>query len=164
MLPAECNYEIYNKGMLVIIRALKEWDAKLHSLPHFLILMDHKNLEYFMTMRKLNEQQIWWSQVLTRYNFTLQYQPGKLGGLPDSLTRRPQDLPSGEEDERVQYHQAQLIKPEHLQTVTPLWTAPVTMEMIQPAHQTSPSSIQMLEGETGNNTTETQVPTAMEVL
>jgi len=64
-----------------------------------------KNLEYFMTTRKLNERQVRWSQVLARYNFTLQYRPGKLGGLPDSLTRRPQDLPSDEEDERVQYRQ-----------------------------------------------------------
>ena len=58
MLPVECNYKIYNKEMLVIIHALEEWDAELRSLPHFLILMDHKNLEYFITMRKLNEQQI----------------------------------------------------------------------------------------------------------
>ena len=55
MLPAECNYEIYDKEMLAIIRALEEWDTELRSVPHFLILTDHKNLEYFMIMRKLNE-------------------------------------------------------------------------------------------------------------
>ena len=55
MLPVECNYEIYDKEMLTIIHALKEWDAELCSVPHFLILMDHKNLEYFMIIRKLNE-------------------------------------------------------------------------------------------------------------
>ena len=49
MAPAECNYEIYDKEMLIIIHALEEWDAKLHGVPHFLILMDHKNLEYFIT-------------------------------------------------------------------------------------------------------------------
>ena len=171
MAPAECNYEIHDKEMLAIIRALEEWDAELRSLPQFLILTDHKNLEYFMTMRKLNERQIRWSQALTRYNFTLQYRPGKLGGLPDSLTRRPQDLPSDEEDERVQYRQAQLIKPEHLQPTTPLRTAPVAMETTQQSAsddetQASLSSVQTLESETGNtaNTVETQVPTAMEAL
>ena len=56
MLPVECNYEIYDKEMLAIIRALEEWDAELRSVPHFLILTDHKNLEYFMTTRKLNER------------------------------------------------------------------------------------------------------------
>src|SRR5437667_6828615 len=114
--------------MRAIIRALEEWDAELRGVPQFLILTDHKNLEYFMTTRKLNERQVRWSQVLARYNFTLQYRPGKLGGLPDSLTRRPQDLPSDEEDERVQYHQVQLIKPEHLQPASPLRTAPVVIE------------------------------------
>ena len=49
MAPAECNYEIYDKEMLTIIRALKEWDAELRGVLHFLILTDHKNLEYFMT-------------------------------------------------------------------------------------------------------------------
>jgi len=58
MLPVECNYKIYDKEMLIIIRALKEWDAELRSVPHFLILTDHKNLEYFMIMRKLNERQV----------------------------------------------------------------------------------------------------------
>ena len=58
MLPVECNYKIYDKEMLAIIRALEEWDAELRSVPHFLILTDHKNLEYFIIMRKLNKQQV----------------------------------------------------------------------------------------------------------
>ena len=49
MAPAEYNYEIYDKEMLTIIYTLKEWDAKLRGVPHFLILIDHKNLKYFMT-------------------------------------------------------------------------------------------------------------------
>jgi len=49
MAPAECNYEIYDKEILIIIRALKEWDAELRGVPHFLILIDHKNLKYFIT-------------------------------------------------------------------------------------------------------------------
>ena len=49
MAPAECNYEIYDKEMLAIIHALEEWDAELRGVPQFLILTDHKNLEYFMT-------------------------------------------------------------------------------------------------------------------
>ena len=28
-LPTECNYEIYDKEMLAIIKALDEWDAEL---------------------------------------------------------------------------------------------------------------------------------------
>ena len=32
-IPAECNYDIYNRELLVIIRALKSWRHYLHSSP-----------------------------------------------------------------------------------------------------------------------------------
>jgi len=51
----ECNYEIHDKEMLVIIRALEDWCHFLEGTHHkFEIWMDHKNLEYFMTAKKLN--------------------------------------------------------------------------------------------------------------
>jgi hypothetical protein len=31
--PAEYNYEIYDKELLIIINALKEWEPELVSLP-----------------------------------------------------------------------------------------------------------------------------------
>jgi hypothetical protein len=39
---AECNYEIYDKEMLIIIQCLKEWDAELRSVSSFQICTDHK--------------------------------------------------------------------------------------------------------------------------
>ncbi len=55
---AECNYEIYDEEMLIIIQCLKEWDAELRSVSSFQIHTDHKNLKYFMTVKKLTEQQM----------------------------------------------------------------------------------------------------------
>ena len=57
-LPAECNYDIHDKELLAVIRCLEEWDAELRSVKSFTILTDHKNLEYFMKVRRLNEQQM----------------------------------------------------------------------------------------------------------
>ena len=57
MSDAECNYGIHDKDMLAIIRALKEWRAELEGLQlqkHFDIYTDHRALESFMTMKKLN--------------------------------------------------------------------------------------------------------------
>lgn len=54
----EYNYEIYNKEMLAIVRCLEEWDAELQSVEKFKIHLDHKNLEYFITVRKLTERYI----------------------------------------------------------------------------------------------------------
>ena len=51
----EWNYEIHDKEMLAIIRALEEWRHFLEGTEHqFEIWTDHKNLEYFMSAKKLN--------------------------------------------------------------------------------------------------------------
>ena len=56
--PAECNYKIYDKEMLAIVRYLEEWDVELRGVKEFDIYIDYKNLEYFITIRKLTERQI----------------------------------------------------------------------------------------------------------
>jgi hypothetical protein len=56
--PAECNYPIYDKELLAIIRCLEEWEAELKSVGQFTVLTDYKNLEYFSTVRKLSERQM----------------------------------------------------------------------------------------------------------
>jgi hypothetical protein len=49
---AKCNYEIYDKEMLIIIWCLKQWDTEFKSVSSFQICTDHKNLKYFMTVKK----------------------------------------------------------------------------------------------------------------
>jgi hypothetical protein len=54
----ERNYQIYDMEMLTIIRALKEWRHYLEGVKHPIeILTDHKNLEYFRVVQKLNQRQ-----------------------------------------------------------------------------------------------------------
>ena len=96
--PVERNYEIHDKELLAIIRALEEW-------RHFLeggqfpveIWTDHKNLEYFQAARKVNRRQARWSLYLSRFDFTLHHRPGRSMGKPDALSRRA-DHGSGSED------------------------------------------------------------------
>ncbi len=94
-LLVECNYDIYNKELLAVIRCLEEWDAELRSVKPFMILMDYKNLEHFMKARRLNERQMWWAEILARYCFNFSYRPGTLASRPDALSRREQDIPEG---------------------------------------------------------------------
>ena len=55
MLLAECNYIIYDKELLAIIKALKLWCHYLEGSPHPVeIWSDHKNLKYFWTAQSLN--------------------------------------------------------------------------------------------------------------
>jgi hypothetical protein len=109
--PAECNYEIYDKEMLAIIRCLEEWESELQGVKEFEVLSDHKNLEYFMTVRKLTERQIRWSLILSRFNFRIRHIDGKDNVLADALSRRDQDLPIDSQDDRLQRRYIQLLKP-----------------------------------------------------
>jgi len=55
----ERNYEIHDKEMLAIIRGLENWRHLLEGVCFkFEIWMDHKNLEYFMKVQKLNCKQV----------------------------------------------------------------------------------------------------------
>ena len=86
--PIELNYEIHNKEMLAIIRALEEWWHYLEGTPcQFEVWMDHKNLEYFHTPKKLNQQQAQWSPRLSQFNFMLHHHPGHSMGKSNALSR-----------------------------------------------------------------------------
>ena len=52
------------------------------------IWTDHKNLEYFMTAKKLNRCQAHWSLYLARFDFKLTHRPGHSIGKPDVLSWR----------------------------------------------------------------------------
>ena len=109
--PAECNYEVHDKELLAIICCLKEWESELISVQKFRIITDHRNLRYFATLRRLTERQMRWADILSRYDFTLEYRPGKLAVRPDALSRREQDMPR-EGDERLRFREKRLLNPE----------------------------------------------------
>ncbi|KAI0994621.1 hypothetical protein K3495_g13560 [Podosphaera aphanis] len=100
--PAECNYEIYDKELLAIIRAFEEWRPELEGAAHpIAVISDHKNLEYFMSTKQLSRRQARWAEYLSRFNFVIKYRPGKQGGKPDALTRRSEDLPKEGDDRKL---------------------------------------------------------------
>lgn len=108
--PAESNYEIHDKELLAIIRALREWRPELKMVPRFTIVTDHKNLRYFSKAQHLNERQMRWADLLTEFDFELQYRPGKLAARPDALSRRSQDTPKNFTDERLSNRFRTLLK------------------------------------------------------
>lgn len=62
MAPAELNYEIYDKELLSIFAAFKEWRHYLEGIPSTVeVITDHKNLEYFATTKLLTRCQARWS-------------------------------------------------------------------------------------------------------
>ena len=96
----ERNYDIHDKELLAIIRALEEWRYLLEGAPHCIeILTDHRNLTYFTMAQKLNRRQARWSLFLSRFDFTITHRPGKSSGKPDALSRQ-NDYDKGEEDNK----------------------------------------------------------------
>jgi len=86
----ERNYEIHDKEMLAVVRCLEAWRHFLEeTMTRFEIWTDHKNLEYFIKVQKLNRRQARWTLYLSRFNFTLKHVPGSKMGKADSLSRRP---------------------------------------------------------------------------
>lgn len=105
---AECNHEIYNIELLAIIRCFKEWRPHLESAGHKIkVLCDHRNLQSFMTTKRLDGRQVRWSEFAFQFNFKIIFQPGKQRGKLDTLTKRSGDL-SKEGDERL-LHQSQVV-------------------------------------------------------
>ena len=85
----ERNYKIHDKEMLAIIRGLESWRHLLEGAQFkFEIWTDHKNLEYFMKVQKLNYRQARWALYLLRFYFTLKHVPGTRIGKADGLSRR----------------------------------------------------------------------------
>ena len=117
MSPAECNYDIYNKELLAIIRTFEEWRPELDGAAEQVqVITDHKNLEYFMIIKQLSCRQAHWSEFLSRFNFAIQYHPGKLNSRADALTRQSVDFPQDDKDPWHACHQQLVIKPHNLFT------------------------------------------------
>jgi transposase InsO family protein len=142
----ECNYEIYDKELLAIIKAMEEWRPELQGadLPTE-ILTDHKNLEYFTTTKILSQRQVRWSEFLSQFNFRIIYRPGARAIRPDALSRKPGDRPdkADQSDDRLNNrHRTMLPKelfdPNALYDImgdNALTAAPI--EVITPAHSES---------------------------
>ena len=76
------------------------------------VLSDHKNLECFMTTKALSRHEAMWSECLSRFNFKIFYQLGKITGKADALTRRSWDFPSSEDKRLIQQSRV-ILKPEN---------------------------------------------------
>ena len=86
---SELNYEIYDKEMLTIIKAFKQWKTYLEESKNPVqIYTDHKNLIYFMIIKVLNRWQVWWSEKLSNFNFEVHYQKESENVKTDALSQR----------------------------------------------------------------------------
>ena len=98
MSKEECNYEIYGREMLGLIRTLEDWCHFLEGIS-FEVITDHKNMERWSTMRDLNRRQAQWSLYLSCFDFKITYRKGE-SMQADALSRSAQDHVHDREDNR----------------------------------------------------------------
>ncbi|KAE8222388.1 hypothetical protein CF319_g4403 [Tilletia indica] len=100
MNPAERNYDVHDKELLAVVTAINSWRHYLESCSSpFDVLVDHKNLEYFQTSRKLNGRQARWSEQINGHKYTITYRPGARNGKADALSRRRDHKEGGDGDD-----------------------------------------------------------------
>ncbi len=104
MFSAECNYEIYNKELLIIIWAFEHWRLEL-KLTDISIKMfiDHQALTSLMKDKELSRRQMRWVQKLADFNFRIMYWSDKQNIKIDALTCWADVMSKDSEDERICY-------------------------------------------------------------
>ena len=100
--PAELNYDIHDKEMIVIVDCFKEWRHMLCRSPsRVMVYTDHRNLEYCQTTKILNRSQARWAEILSEFNFVITYRPGEKNGKADALSRRTDPALEGGTDTSI---------------------------------------------------------------
>lgn len=115
MIPAECNYHIYDKELLAIIRCLEHWRQELEftELP-IQIFTDHQALRTFMDSKELSRRQARYLDILSEFNFQVIFRAGKRNEKADALTRMPGTIPTGEDDDRIKQQRQVILTPDRV--------------------------------------------------
>ena len=78
-----------------------------------IVYTNHKNLEYFMSTRVLNQSQARWNMSLSRFDFGIVHRPEKQQGLLDALSKHSNLIPK-EGEAAYDQQRTTLLKPERL--------------------------------------------------
>uniref|UniRef100_A0A674NT72 ribonuclease H n=1 Tax=Takifugu rubripes TaxID=31033 RepID=A0A674NT72_TAKRU len=77
--PAEANYDVGNRELLLVVLALQEW-------RHWLEGGTQPFTFHLRTARRLNSRQARGALFLSRFSFTITYRPGSRNTKPDALS------------------------------------------------------------------------------
>ncbi|XP_048448087.1 uncharacterized protein LOC103926898 [Pyrus x bretschneideri] len=87
--PHELNYPTHDLELAAIVFALKLWRHYLYG-EKCRIFTDHKSLQYLFTQKELNLRQRRWMELLSDYDCTIDYHPGRANVVADALSRKSQ--------------------------------------------------------------------------
>jgi hypothetical protein len=108
LVSIECNYEIYDKELLTIVRCFEQWRFELLFIEldvSIKVLTNHKNLKYFMITKQLNRRQSKWAQFFANFHFVITYLFEKSNEKADLLIKRIEDVLDKKNDRQKQQNQ-----------------------------------------------------------
>ena len=96
---AEKNYCITEKELLAI-RFFVEYFRQYLLGRHFMVRSDHQALTWLFKLKEPRDKIARWIEILSYYDFTIEYRPGKNQGHCDALSRceNPKDCTCPEQD------------------------------------------------------------------
>jgi hypothetical protein len=88
--PTERNYDIYERELLAVLKALQQWRPHLAAteIP-VIVLTDHANLTFWKNPKTVNCRVARWFNILQDYNLQIKHVPGRLHAVADMLSRPP---------------------------------------------------------------------------
>ncbi|KAJ1171611.1 hypothetical protein NDU88_003471 [Pleurodeles waltl] len=88
LLPAEQNYTVAERELLAIKVAFSEWRHHLMGAKYpVTIFSDHKNLQFFGSLKALTPRQMRWLIFFSTFDFVITYRPGAQQIQSDVLSR-----------------------------------------------------------------------------
>ena len=87
--------------MYVIVFEFKTWQHYLQNNKHFIcVIINHKNLRFFMIIKKLNDKQMRWIEKLIAFDFHIEYHKNKLNPA-DKSSKKPNIMKSKLDEKNV---------------------------------------------------------------
>ena len=121
----KCNYNIYERELLAVMKALTHWRQYLGWTKElFVIMTDHANLQYWKSPKNLNQGTAQWQADLQEYDYKIWHISGKDNIPPDTLFRPP-----GVDQGKNNNQQQIAILPEKFKATATSTEKPMTMEM-----------------------------------
>ena len=112
----KCNYQIYDKKLLIIIRCLEHWRLELKCTDVSVkIFTDHKGLMYFVEGRDLSRRQTRYLNMLFEYNIKIVYRSGSQNVKIDALIRITESKSNSLNDERIKQQYQIILTPDRLE-------------------------------------------------
>ena len=100
---AEKNYSAQHLEALAVVTGITHFRYYLYGAPFQVrVLTDHRSLQFLRTQRNLSGRLARWQELISEYDYTISYLPGRENFIADHLSRHAVSPSSAEILERLQ--------------------------------------------------------------